>query len=491
MFPADASDAHLHENALVDDLTGASLLRTRIVDISEKRVSNADTRSDTRSATARPRTVPDAGQPARPSAKHASARRPGAILRAAERLVLAAAIEDAAAGDANEGDGSRSQPPVSDDTREARFRGSGVFDARFAENEKETDGETNLPATKRRSPTVDDRGLPEGDPDLDRANRGHPPRPRLAATKGSEARVRREARSPFADARDAEGGVRRAAAETFASETESLSGDRANADAETPETLARALARLRVAVDGAKAKARAARTRLGRNLRRGDDNADASDDSRLRAALRGVGVDLSRLAEASQFSTRVDARAAEARASIGTRRAHRAQCEVPGDTTLGDPTADARRARVSRRDARNDADSRDETRPAPSPETPVNALIKFNAQSRRTQPLRDFLVAHFDHPYPSDAQRERLARETGMSRAQVGNWFINARVRVWRPMIMRLGEQIEDEREARGAAEGASRKMKGDEGGRAKGQTNRTRARRREASSDETAANAA
>ena len=49
---------------------------------------------------------------------------------------------------------------------------------------------------------------------------------------------------------------------------------------------------------------------------------------------------------------------------------------------------------------------------------------------------------------PSDAQRERLARASGMSRAQVGNWFINARVRIWRPMILRLGEQIEDERRA-------------------------------------------
>ena len=83
--------------------------------------------------------------------------------------------------------------------------------------------------------------------------------------------------------------------------------------------------------------------------------------------------------------------------------------------------------------------------------------MKFNAQSRRTQPLRDFLVAHFDHPYPSDAQREHLARASGMSRAQVGNWFINARVRIWRPMILKLGEQIEDERRedrARGARGG-------------------------------------
>ena len=133
MSPADTPDAHLHENALAEDLTGASLLRTRIVENTEKPVSNAETRSETRSAAARPWTAPDAPEPARPSAKHASTRRPGAILRAAERLVLAAAVEDAAAGDANEGDGSREQPPVSDDTPEARFRGSDVFDALFAE----------------------------------------------------------------------------------------------------------------------------------------------------------------------------------------------------------------------------------------------------------------------------------------------------------------------------------------------------------------------
>ena len=89
-------------------------------------------------------------QPDATSAKHASTRRPGAILRAAERLVLAAAVEDAAASDAieaMEGDGSLGdQPPGgSDDTRlEARFREPDVFDALFL-REKETDGETNLP----------------------------------------------------------------------------------------------------------------------------------------------------------------------------------------------------------------------------------------------------------------------------------------------------------------------------------------------------------
>ena len=210
MSPADTPDAHLHENALAEDLTGASLLRTRIVENTEKPVSNAETRSETRSAAARPWTAPDAPEPARPSAKHASTRRPGAILRAAERLVLAAAVEDAAAGDANEGDGSREQPPVSDDTLEARFRGSDVFDALFAE--KETDGETNLPAAKWWTSMVDLR-LPEEALDLDGLDRAASPRTRLAATKGSETFAKRDAgpRSADARARTTKGGFRKPA----------------------------------------------------------------------------------------------------------------------------------------------------------------------------------------------------------------------------------------------------------------------------------------
>ena len=148
MPPADAPDGRPRERALAEDLTGASLLRTRNVDNTEKRVEKAETRSETRSAAARPWSAPDAREPARVSAKHASTRRPGAILRAAERLVLAAAVEDAAASDAIEGDGSLDQPPGgSDDTRlEARFREPDVFDALFLrEKEKETDGETNEP----------------------------------------------------------------------------------------------------------------------------------------------------------------------------------------------------------------------------------------------------------------------------------------------------------------------------------------------------------
>ncbi|KAJ1294173.1 hypothetical protein BS78_01G125300 [Paspalum vaginatum] len=49
--------------------------------------------------------------------------------------------------------------------------------------------------------------------------------------------------------------------------------------------------------------------------------------------------------------------------------------------------------------------------------------------------LRAWLLDHFLHPYPDDGEKLRLAVTTGLSRSQISNWFINARVRLWKPMI--------------------------------------------------------
>ncbi|XP_042494423.1 BEL1-like homeodomain protein 7 [Macadamia integrifolia] len=49
--------------------------------------------------------------------------------------------------------------------------------------------------------------------------------------------------------------------------------------------------------------------------------------------------------------------------------------------------------------------------------------------------LRAWLFEHFLHPYPKDSDKILLARQTGLTRSQVSNWFINARVRLWKPMV--------------------------------------------------------
>lgn len=37
--------------------------------------------------------------------------------------------------------------------------------------------------------------------------------------------------------------------------------------------------------------------------------------------------------------------------------------------------------------------------------------------------------------YPTDTDKHLLAKQTGLSRNQVSNWFINARVRLWKPLV--------------------------------------------------------
>ncbi|XWS29337.1 hypothetical protein CRYUN_Cryun24cG0020400 [Craigia yunnanensis] len=61
--------------------------------------------------------------------------------------------------------------------------------------------------------------------------------------------------------------------------------------------------------------------------------------------------------------------------------------------------------------------------------------------------LRAWLFEHFLNPYPSDADKHLLARQTGLSRNQVSNWFINARVRLWKPMVEEMYQQVAKEEE--------------------------------------------
>ncbi|KAK6147298.1 hypothetical protein DH2020_018210 [Rehmannia glutinosa] len=54
---------------------------------------------------------------------------------------------------------------------------------------------------------------------------------------------------------------------------------------------------------------------------------------------------------------------------------------------------------------------------------------------RSVSVLRAWLFEHFLHPYPKDSDKLMLAKQTGLTRSQVSNWFINARVRLWKPMV--------------------------------------------------------
>ncbi|XP_058189120.1 homeobox protein ATH1-like isoform X2 [Rhododendron vialii] len=54
---------------------------------------------------------------------------------------------------------------------------------------------------------------------------------------------------------------------------------------------------------------------------------------------------------------------------------------------------------------------------------------------RSVSVLRTWMFQNFLHPYPKDAEKHLLAVKSGLTKSQVSNWFINARVRLWKPMI--------------------------------------------------------
>ena len=214
-----------------------------------------------------------------------------------------------------------------------------------------------------------------------------------------------------------------------------------------------ALAKLQLAVagaDGAKVHPNTHRATTSTRLDATDNTHTHADGHRARSQqdardrrrlLNRVGVDLA--ATSRSFGSAVDARVRDASNKVlrGAPSRFAAEAAASGVMTVGTTTNDKNaKAKGPGRSTKS------VVKPvADDPDAEVTGELKFNAQSVRTQPLRDWLLAHFDKPYPDDEDKVKLAEASGMTRAQVGNWFINARVRIWRPMVLRLGEEIERE----------------------------------------------
>ncbi|XP_019153710.1 PREDICTED: BEL1-like homeodomain protein 1 isoform X2 [Ipomoea nil] len=83
---------------------------------------------------------------------------------------------------------------------------------------------------------------------------------------------------------------------------------------------------------------------------------------------------------------------------------------------------------------------------------------------RSVSVLRAWLFEHFLHPYPKDSDKIMLAKQTGLTRSQVSNWFINARVRLWKPMVEEMYlEEIKEQEKSGGGAEDKTSKEEADE----------------------------
>lgn len=58
-----------------------------------------------------------------------------------------------------------------------------------------------------------------------------------------------------------------------------------------------------------------------------------------------------------------------------------------------------------------------------------------NLPKTTTAILRDWLLKHKTHPYPTEDQKQELANATSLTVNQISNWFINARRRILQPML--------------------------------------------------------
>ncbi|XP_030456118.1 BEL1-like homeodomain protein 1 [Syzygium oleosum] len=77
---------------------------------------------------------------------------------------------------------------------------------------------------------------------------------------------------------------------------------------------------------------------------------------------------------------------------------------------------------------------------------------------RAVSVLRAWLFEHFLHPYPKDSDKHMLAKQAGLTRSQVSNWFINARVRLWKPMVEEMYLEETKSREQAGSENGTIRR---------------------------------
>jgi hypothetical protein len=76
--------------------------------------------------------------------------------------------------------------------------------------------------------------------------------------------------------------------------------------------------------------------------------------------------------------------------------------------------------------------------------------------------LRDWVMAHLDQPYPSDAEKAELAARAKITKKQVRHWLTNARKRIVRPLAEQMGIRVQrpawhtDVRDRGGDARGGS-----------------------------------
>lgn len=81
----------------------------------------------------------------------------------------------------------------------------------------------------------------------------------------------------------------------------------------------------------------------------------------------------------------------------------------------------------------------DNVSPRPSKKGKRKIASRENFSADATNTLRQWFADHFDDPYPTAAEKTELSQKTGLTYEQIQHWFINTRMRVWRPSLKKAG----------------------------------------------------
>lgn len=90
---------------------------------------------------------------------------------------------------------------------------------------------------------------------------------------------------------------------------------------------------------------------------------------------------------------------------------------------------------IMRRDPSTPPYNAPPTPPEHGSDTKVVKRRRGNLPKTVTIVLRDWLVQHKKHPYPTEDEKLALAKQTKLTMNQISNWFINARRRILQPML--------------------------------------------------------
>jgi len=67
--------------------------------------------------------------------------------------------------------------------------------------------------------------------------------------------------------------------------------------------------------------------------------------------------------------------------------------------------------------------------------------------------LREWLMSpeHIYHPYPSESEKARIIADTGIDRKRLNNWFVNNRIRFWKPRFEAMQKKKRKLTDSKGA----------------------------------------